>query len=66
MHCNGCKNLITMSLEDVGFTDIKINVQEGLCEFVSEFDAAETHHKANQAFSELPDYNLDQMASRPK
>ncbi len=62
MHCNGCKNLIKMSLEEM--SDLSsINVEEGRAEFVSDTESAKLQSELQQVFTELPGYSYSNLES---
>lgn len=61
MHCSGCKNLITMSLEDVGFTDIIVDQDKNNAKFTSLLNITEIESKLKVVFEELTDYKYSNL-----
>lgn len=57
MHCSGCQNLITLSLADVGLTDIEVDQAQNISRFSSEKSLAEVKQLLDTAFSELAAQN---------
>ena len=66
MHCSGCSNLIEMSLEDIGFTDIKVSLDKNNAIFTNDLAESEIKSKLDGIFAnpDLAKYsytNLTQM-----
>ena len=57
MHCTGCKNLITMSLEDEGMTNVHVDEKAGRATFTSDRDATALSVTLDRIFSELKEYS---------
>lgn len=55
IHCNGCKNLIKLSLEDEGLENVEINDKSG--EFESNSDINKVEEVLNKIFLELKKSN---------
>ena len=57
MHCKGCSNLIKMSLEDEGLTDVVVDIETNSGKFNKpENDSTDTKTKLDAIFSTLPGY----------
>ncbi|MEK7584161.1 MAG: heavy-metal-associated domain-containing protein [Patescibacteria group bacterium] len=61
MHCTGCKNLITMSLEDEGMTNVHVDEKAGRATFVSDKDDAALRVTLDRVFSELKEYRYSDL-----
>jgi copper chaperone CopZ len=61
MHCSGCKTLIAMSLEDVGFEEIRVDEKTGSAEFVSSRDTVNVNTALTELFNELKDYRFSNL-----
>jgi copper chaperone CopZ len=61
MHCNGCKNLITMSLVDEGMTNVFVDEKGG----TASFDADSTHDQIaatlDRVFQDLKEYSYSSL-----
>jgi copper chaperone CopZ len=57
MHCSGCKNLITMSLEDAGLTDVFVDPDKSLALFKSVLSKEEIENLLKSVFTELKEYS---------
>jgi copper chaperone CopZ len=56
MHCSGCKNLITLSLEDEGMTRVSVDETTGHAEFHTTLEESELVKRLATMFAELTDY----------
>jgi copper chaperone CopZ len=65
IHCHGCVNLITLTLEDHGFSNIIIDTASGngTAEIKNE-DFSAVQKKLEEAFKELPDYKLADVVQK--
>jgi copper chaperone CopZ len=65
IHCHGCVNLISLTLEDHGFSNIKIDTASGsgTAETPVE-DFSVVKNKIEEAFKELPDYKLADVVQK--
>lgn len=65
MHCSGCKNLITMSLEDIGLEEVVVDSEKNVAIFVTSKNTEEVEKDLQEVFKDLIDYkysNLDIIA----
>lgn len=53
MHCSGCQNLIAMSLEDAGFSDVQVDQEKNIGDFSSDKSESEVKETLDKAFAEL-------------
>jgi|GEM_PF-1670354 copper chaperone CopZ len=59
MHCKGCANLIMLTMEDHGFSNIKIDAESGAGSVATDLtDISQAEKTLVEAFKELPDYEL--------
>lgn len=63
MHCTGCKNLITMSLEDEGMKNVQVDEKAGRATFSSGKDDAALHATLDRVFSELKEYRCSELTT---
>lgn len=61
MHCSGCKNLINLTLEEVGFNEIEVDVDAGRASFISSKPIEDIQVLLDQAFEELPNYTYSKL-----
>jgi copper chaperone CopZ len=61
MHCSGCKNLITMSLEDAGFTAATVNLTSNTAQFETDKTQEEITIALNEIFAELQQYKFSNL-----
>ena len=61
MHCTGCKNLITMSLEDEGMKYVQVDEKAGRATFVSDKDDDALRTTLDRVFNELKDYRYSDL-----
>jgi copper chaperone CopZ len=61
MHCTGCKNLITMSLEDEGMTEVFVDWQGGFAEFNTKLPEKDLIVKLNAFFNDLKEYSYSDL-----
>lgn len=59
MHCSGCKNLISLNLEEKGFLDISVNLENNTGKFSSDKSFEETQRIAQKAIKESGHYSLE-------
>lgn len=62
MHCNGCKSLLTMLLEERGFTDVLIDIDENSGRFVSNEDETKIKELLDAAFKESENYSYKELS----
>ena len=59
MHCSGCANLIMLTLEDLGFSEIIIDTGSGTGIAQTYLnDLLQVEKKLAEASKELPDYEI--------
>jgi copper chaperone CopZ len=61
MHCSGCKNLITMSLEDIGFKDVIVDPEKNTAQFISSKNTDDVEKDLQEVFKELTDYRYSNI-----
>jgi copper chaperone CopZ len=61
MHCSGCKNLISMSLEDIGFEDVLVDSEKNIAQFISSKNIEDVEHDLHEVFKELTDYKYSNI-----
>ena len=61
MHCSGCKNLITMSLEDIGFEDVLVDSEKNTAQFISLKNIEDIEKDLQEVFKELTDYKYSNI-----
>ncbi len=61
MHCSGCKNLITMSLEDIGLEEVVVDPEKNIATFVTANKAEEVEKDLQEVFKELTDYKYSNL-----
>ncbi len=61
MHCSGCKNLITLSLEEAALTNIVVDERDSTAQFVSGHEMADLPEILDTVFAELPDYSYTNL-----
>ena len=61
MHCSGCKNLIQMTLEEQGLTNVQINLDLSEGSFDSEESKINLESLLNNSFKELKKYSYSQL-----
>lgn len=61
MHCSGCKNLITMSLEDIGLEEVAVDSEENVATFVTAKNTEEVEKDLQEVFKELTDYKYSNL-----
>ncbi|MBI4090492.1 MAG: heavy-metal-associated domain-containing protein [Candidatus Komeilibacteria bacterium] len=61
MHCSGCKNLITMSLEDEGMKNVQVDEKAGRATFISDKENDALRALLDRVFSELKDYHYSEL-----
>ena len=61
MHCQGCSNLIKMSLEDADITNVVINPQSGRAAFESEQPQSKLENSLHKVFSNLSSYEFSHV-----
>jgi len=58
MHCNACKILVTEELEENGFQNIEVNLNEGLVVFSDTDGLIEVENKVKNVFIGLDQYKV--------
>jgi copper chaperone CopZ len=62
MHCSGCSNLIKMTLEDEGLTDVDVDIKTNTAVFKSSIDKlAEADSLVGKIFKDLPGYSYENI-----
>ena len=62
MHCQGCGNLIKMTLEDEGFEKVTVSVEKETGSFVSQTgEAGQVKAKLDEAFAGLSGYSYNKL-----
>ncbi|MCX8035044.1 MAG: heavy-metal-associated domain-containing protein [Candidatus Dojkabacteria bacterium] len=61
MHCNGCKNLIQMSLEDESLQNVSVNPETGYANFNTDLSEEDTAKVLEKVFAELSDYSYSNL-----
>jgi len=61
MHCSGCKNLITISLEDIGFKDVVVDSEKNTAQFISSKKIEDVEQDLQEVFKELTDYKYSNI-----
>ncbi len=61
MHCSGCKNLITMSLEDIGLEEVSVDSEKNVATFVTSKNTEEVEKDLQEVFKELTDYKYSNL-----
>ncbi len=62
MHCSGCKNLISLNLQEQGFEEIEVNLETNIGSFKSNESLAQTKILAENAILELGEkYTLEEI-----
>lgn len=61
MHCSGCKNLITMSLEDIGLEEVVVDPEKNIATFVTSKKAEEVEKDLQEVFKDLTDYKYSNL-----
>jgi copper chaperone CopZ len=61
MHCQGCKNLITMSLEDEGLKVISLDFETGVTIFESEIEQMALKKVLENVFSQFESYSYSNL-----
>ncbi len=61
MHCSGCKNLITMSLEDIGLEEVAVDSEKNVATFVTAKNTEEVEKDLQEVFKELTDYKYSNL-----
>ncbi|PJA13869.1 hypothetical protein COX64_02670 [Candidatus Dojkabacteria bacterium CG_4_10_14_0_2_um_filter_Dojkabacteria_WS6_41_15] len=64
MHCQGCSNLIKMSLEDANIITVLIDVKTGTAQFESDQDKPHVEKILSDVFTDLGTYrfsNVEQL-----
>lgn len=61
MHCSGCKNLITMSLEDIGLEEVTVDSEKNVATFVTSKNTEEVEKDLQEVFKELTDYKYSNL-----
>lgn len=56
MHCSGCENLIKMSLEEIGFSNITISLKDNLATFDSLENLEAVKNILDSTFSNFDKY----------
>ncbi len=63
MHCSGCKNLITFCLQDLGFTNVSVNVESNSVTFNTDKEIKDIRTELDNLFkSDLSDYNYSNLS----
>lgn len=63
MHCKGCANLISMSLEEAGFDNVKVDLKENSGEFTTkEQDLSVVQQGIMKVFEGLPGYKFNNFS----
>lgn len=63
MHCSGCKNLITMSLDDAGLENVVVDSEKNTAEFSSTKSNQEVLVILSEVFAELKEYKFSNLTS---
>jgi copper chaperone CopZ len=66
MHCSGCRNLITMSLEDEGLVDVNVDLELNEASFQTAKSETEVKEIVDKVFSELKDYKYLELTKEGK
>lgn len=62
MHCSGCKNLIKISLEDLNYTNVKVDLENNSGEFSSEKNLQIVENELTDIFKkDLHDYSYSNL-----
>lgn len=61
MHCQGCVGLITMSLEDVGFEEVIVNLAEAQSSFSSTKAKDDVVKLLQEAFKDIEKYTYSNV-----
>jgi copper chaperone CopZ len=63
MHCQGCSNLIKLTLEDAGFTDVSVDkaTDKGSFRIDSQADQKQVEVELNKAFTGLSGYTYENL-----
>ncbi|MEI6462538.1 MAG: hypothetical protein WCO33_02610 [bacterium] len=61
IHCNGCVNLIKMSFEDEGFTDIQVKQDSNKASFISPDPIEQVNTILTKVFNELKEYKYSNL-----
>ena len=64
MHCTGCKNLITLSLEEEGMKNISVDEKGGVASFDSALEKAAVIDGLDAAFKELTEYTYSNVRGK--
>ena len=64
MHCSGCKNLISITLEDLGYSNVSVSLENNFATFQSDKDLKELKLQLDKAFAEdLKEYSYSNLIS---
>lgn len=62
MHCNGCKNLITLSLEELGYTNINVDLEKQTATFTTQKEKDDVKTDLEKIFIEdLTNYEFKDL-----
>ena len=61
MHCSGCKNLITMSLEDEGMASVQVDEKAGNAMFSTAQGLDAVREIVDRIFKDLTDYTYTDL-----
>lgn len=61
MHCQGCKNLITMSLQELGFMNVTLDLASGTGKFSSDKKIMDVEELLRDMFSQFESYTYTNL-----
>jgi copper chaperone CopZ len=61
MHCHGCKNLITMSLEELGYKEVSLNYENGQATFAATEPIEKIENDLDKMFSQFESYSYTNL-----
>lgn len=61
MHCSGCVNLIKMTLEDEGFTNVTVSLDQQIAEFETNKEKDIVESKLSKAFEPFNQYKYSDL-----
>ena len=65
MHCQGCGNLIKLTLEDEGFKEVTVSLEKETGDFETDSDKTEAvKAKLDEAFTGLSGYSYDHLQQK--
>lgn len=61
MHCSGCKNLISMMLEEIGYQNILVDEHTGIATFTTTDEKDQIEATIKTALLEFDQYSLQKI-----